>query len=450
MTAAASPNTRIEPASHATSGSEVLIGGCPVSDLARQFGTPLYVLDQASLTGMARAYQAMLDTYPGESLVLFAAKAHCNMGLCQLMQQLDCGLDLVSGGEVHTARQAGFNLANTLFNGNNKSDDELAYALAHGVGLISVDNATELEQLARVAMANGRHATILLRVAPGIECHTHDYIKTGHLDSKFGFDLSQIDAALKTISTANSAGNSPVLTLAGLHAHIGSQIFELQPYQDLATTMLAEYERIRRQHGLVMTHIDLGGGLGIKYTEADDPPSVETLAGTLVKALVDACDAVQYPYPKLLIEPGRSMVATAGTTLYEIGSFKHIPQLDKTYVAVNGGMGDNIRVALYQAQYTARVATRINEPHTKPVALVGRYCESGDILFDRLLVPETIAPGDLLIVYGTGAYNASMASNYNRVPRPATVLVKDGQAQVLVKRETWDDMTRLDLPLRPV
>ncbi|MEZ4573654.1 MAG: hypothetical protein R2857_01770 [Vampirovibrionales bacterium] len=258
MTAAASPNTRIEPASHATSGSEVLIGGCPVSDLARQFGTPLYVLDQASLTGMARAYQAMLDTYPGESLVLFAAKAHCNMGLCQLMQQLDCGLDLVSGGEVHTARQAGFNLANTLFNGNNKSDDELAYALAHGVGLISVDNATELEQLARVAMANGRHATILLRVAPGIECHTHDYIKTGHLDSKFGFDLSQIDAALKTISTANSAGNSPVLTLAGLHAHIGSQIFELQPYQDLATTMLAEYERIRRQHGLVMTHIDLG------------------------------------------------------------------------------------------------------------------------------------------------------------------------------------------------
>ena len=438
------PNTNIEPASYAVNADGVAtIGTIPVTELAKTYGTPLYVLDHETLAGMAQAYQEALKAYPGDHLVLYAAKANCSMGVCQVMTQLGLGLDLVSGGEVYTAEKAGVDLSRVNFNGNNKSADELLYAMSKGLGFISVDNAYELDQLLALTMQHEKKARILLRVTPGIECHTHEYIKTGHIDSKFGLDMSQLAGVLPLLL------NQDRVTLAGLHAHIGSQIFELDPYKDLVDLLINTYVFIRETYDVTLTHINIGGGAGIKYTEEDKPLPVSYLVNHIVEALVAACDRHNFPYPTLLLEPGRSMIATAGVTLYEVGSFKTIPDLDKTYVAVDGGMGDNIRPALYQSAYSALIANKANEPCLKTVTLAGRYCESGDVLFPELKVPESIASGDTAIVFGTGAYNYSMASNYNRVGRPAVVLVHNQKAQVLVERENWDDILLKDKFFKP-
>ncbi len=436
------PNTSMKPITYSLDdNSQPLVGGVNLVELAHTHGTPLFVLDEATLRASAKAYKETLAAvYPGASLPLYACKANMNMGLVKLMEQEGMGLDVVSGGELYTAIQAGFPMARVLFNGNNKTVQELELAIHHGVGRISADNFNDLELVHQIAAAKNKKVDLLLRVTPGIECHTHDYIKTGHVDSKFGFDLSQLPQAIEFIlETARDTIN-----LKGLHAHIGSQIFEVKPYEDLIEIMLNIYYNIREQYsGLVLEDIDLGGGLGVTYMGQDDPPAVPAALQRIAEKLAYYAKRLNYPLPRLLVEPGRSMVATAGLTLYTVGSTKEVPGLRK-YVAVDGGMGDNIRPALYQAQYSAVVANKMNAPVEETVSIVGKYCESGDVLIKGLLVPR-MESGDILAVFGTGAYNYSMASNYNRFPRPAVVLVDAGKAHVLVQRETYETIIQQDL-----
>jgi diaminopimelate decarboxylase len=437
------PNASLRPLTYIVdeSSNTASVGGVSLPELARTHGTPLYVLDEATLRAAAKAYKETLKAvYIAETLPLYACKANMSMGLVKLMEQEGMGLDVVSGGEIYTAVQAGFPMERVLFNGNNKTAQEIEMALHHGVGRISVDNFHDLELIDRIARTKGKKGDVLLRVTPGIECHTHDYIKTGHTDSKFGFDLSQLPQAIERILNENSE----TINLKGLHAHIGSQIFEVKPYEDLVEIMLNIYYNIRETYdGLVLEDLDLGGGLGVIYTGQDDPPAVPDAVQRIAEKLAFYAKRLNYPLPRLLMEPGRSMIATAGMTLYTVGSMKDVPGLRK-YVAVDGGMGDNIRPALYQAQYTAMVANKVLSPVEETITLVGKYCESGDVLIKDMPVPM-LEEGDIIAVFGTGAYNYTMSSNYNRFPRPATVLVENGRSHVLVQRETFDTVIQQDL-----
>ncbi|WP_303672528.1 diaminopimelate decarboxylase [Vampirovibrio chlorellavorus] len=436
------PNTSLKPISYTLDdNNQPLVGGVNLVELARTHGTPLFVLDETTIRAAAKAYtQTLAAAYPAASLPLYACKANMNMGLVKLMEQCGMGLDVVSGGELYTAIQAGFPMERVLFNGNNKTAQELELAIHHGIGRISADNFQDLELIHKIAAAKGKKVDVLLRITPGIECHTHDYIKTGHVDSKFGFDLSQLPVAIDRILEEFRE----TIVLKGLHAHIGSQIFEVRPYEDLIEVMMNIYYNIREQYsGLVLEDIDLGGGLGITYTGQDDPPAVPDAVTRIAEKLAAYAKRLNYPLPRLLMEPGRSLIATAGLTLYSVGSMKDVPGVRK-YVAVDGGMGDNIRPALYQAQYSALVANKVGAPVEETVSIVGKYCESGDILIKGLPVPR-LENGDVLVVFGTGAYNYSMASNYNRFPRPAVVLVGNGKAHVLVQRETYDTIIQQDL-----
>jgi diaminopimelate decarboxylase len=439
----ASPNASLRPLTYSVDESTncAQVGGVSLRDLAHKHGTPLYVLDEFSLRAAAKAYKETLKSaYSGKTLPLYACKANMSMALVKLMEQEGMGLDVVSGGEIYTAVQAGFPMERVLFNGNNKTAQEIELALHHGIGRISVDNFHDLILIDRIARMKGKKADVLLRVTPGIECHTHDYIKTGNIDSKFGFDLSQLPTAIEQILTEYADS----IQLKGLHAHIGSQIFEVKPYEDLIEIMLNIYYNIREQYtGLILEDLDLGGGLGVMYTGQDDPPAVPDAVRRIADKLTQYAKRLNYPLPRLLLEPGRSMVATAGFTLYTVGSMKEVPGICK-YVAVDGGMGDNIRPALYQAQYSAMVANKVTIPIEETVTLVGKYCESGDVLIKNLPVPR-LEEGDLIAVFGTGAYNYTMSSNYNRFPRPATVLVENGKSHVIVQRETYDTIIQQDL-----
>jgi diaminopimelate decarboxylase len=326
------------------------------------------------------------------------------------------------------------------FHGNNKSIDELILALEVGCTII-VDNWLELERLASLASQSpDQPIRMMLRLTPGIECHTHEYIRTGHLDSKFGFDPNQLDAVFTFLSQQAS------LTCIGLHAHIGSQIFERQPHQDLAGVLVEWLQKAQAYH-LPIEELNIGGGLGIRYTESDDPPSIEEWVKAACQAIVNTCQNNQLPLPKLLAEPGRSLIGTACVTAYTVGSSKVIPDL-RTYVAVDGGMSDNPRPITYQSLYRVVVANRMSAPLEETVTLAGKHCESGDILIKNAQLPKT-QPDDILVVMGTGAYNYSMASNYNRLPRPAAVLVNEGEANLILQRETYQDLIRQDrLPQR--
>ncbi len=435
-------NQSIQPQSyHVNSLGHACIGDMDLTELARTYGTPLYVLDAETFRSMAQTYtSALTEHYPESSLVLYAAKAQMNMGICKLAESEGLGLDVVSGGELYTAIQAGFPLENVFFNGNNKSIDEIELALHHEIGRITVDNPDELALVHKVAQKKGVKAQVLLRVSPGIECHTHDYIKTGQLDSKFGFNLSDLGPVMERIT----GEYKETIELKGLHAHIGSQIFEVRPFDDLIETLLNIYYNIRENYnGLTLTDINLGGGLGVAYTSNDDPMNVEKTIAHIAERLVAYANNLKYPLPRLMMEPGRSMIANAGVTLYTLGSSKSVPGIRK-YVAVDGGMGDNIRPALYQADYSAIVANKANRPFDETVTIAGKYCESGDILIKNLELPA-VEPGDFLLVFGTGAYNYSMASNYNRVPRPAVVLIEESEAHLLVRRENYEHVAALDV-----
>jgi diaminopimelate decarboxylase len=437
----ASPNRNLAPISAGLDPEGRLsVGGCLLSDLARTYGTPLYVLDEATLRATCRAYrEALAAHYPGEALALYASKANSSLALSALVASEGLGLDAVSAGELLTALQGGMPAERIVLHGNNKSREELALAVGHGVTVV-IDNWRDLELLADLAPGFSEPVRLMLRFTPGIECHTHEYIRTGHLDSKFGFDPDQLDAVLHHLASCDWA------RLTGLHAHIGSQIFELQPHRDLAGVLADALERARAL-GHPVTDLNVGGGLGIRYVISDDPPSIQEWVGTVAEAVASACRERGLQLPRLLCEPGRSLVATAGVTLYEIGSCKDISGI-RTYLSVDGGMSDNPRPITYQSLYTAVLADRPGAEATETVTVAGKHCESGDVLLKDVALPPATS-GDILAVFATGAYNASMGSNYNRIPRPAAVLVHDGQADLVQRRELPEELLRYDvLPSR--
>ena len=437
----ASPNRNLAPISAAVDAEgRLLVGGCVLSDLARAYGTPLYVLDEATLRATCRAYrEALAAHYPGEALALYASKANSSLALSALVASEGLGLDAVSAGELLTALQGGMPAERIVLHGNNKSREELALAAGSGVTVV-IDNWRDLELLADLAPGFSEPVRLMLRFTPGIECHTHEYIRTGHLDSKFGFDPDQLEAVLQHLVGCGWA------RLTGLHAHIGSQIFELQPHRDLAGVLADALQRARAL-GHPVTDLNVGGGLGIRYVASDDPPSIQEWVAAVAEAVAGACRERGLELPRLLCEPGRSLVATAGVTLYEVGSRKDIPGL-RTYLSVDGGMSDNPRPITYQSQYTAVLADRPAAEATETVTVAGKHCESGDVLLKDVLLPPATS-GDVLAVLATGAYNASMSSNYNRIPRPAAVLVTGGQADLVQRREQPEDLLRYDvLPSR--
>ena len=413
------------------------IGGCDLVELADKYGTPLYVIDEETIRKICADYKEAFKSYPKVNM-MYASKALCTSAISALIADESFGFDAVSAGEIYTIHNAGVDMSKVLFNGNNKSFDELTLAIELGVGRISVDNFFELSLLNEIAKSHNKVIDILLRITPGIECHTHEYIQTGHLDSKFGFDLTQIDEAIELI--LNDYTN---LKLHGLHAHIGSQIFETSIYGDEIEILTKEIARLDEKFGLKLDEINIGGGLGVKYTDKDCPPSTYSIAEIVINRLSECIAKYQIAPPTLFIEPGRSIISTAGVTLYTTGSSKQVPK-GKRYVAIDGGMADNARPSMYQAEYSAQIANKPNSELAQTVTIAGRFCESGDILIKEIKLPE-IEEGDILCVYNTGAYNYSMASNYNRVQKPAMVLVNNSQSDIIIKRESLNDLVAHDI-----
>jgi diaminopimelate decarboxylase len=419
-----------------TPDGHLALDGVDVVAVAAEYGTPLYIYDEATLRGRSRAYRdSLASAYPGESLVCYAGKAYCAPWLLRVIDDEGLGLDVVSGGELYAARQAGFPPERIYFHGNNKAESELAAALDASVGRIVVDNLDEIEALARLVADRGTSQKVLLRVAPGVEAHTHVHIQTGVLDTKFGLSIQTGAAAAGVAALRATRG----LELEGLHAHIGSQVFELEPYRETVARAFAFGASV----GLEMREFSPGGGFGVRYTPVDvDMRPAEATAG-VAAAVCEAAAAAGIGLPRLSIEPGRSIVGPAGVALYTVGSLKRIEGV-RTYVAVDGGMADNIRPTAYGAVYTPLLANRALEPATETVAIAGRYCESGDVLVRDARLPAPVV-GDLVSVPASGAYQLSMASNYNLVPRPAVVVIANGQARLVRRRETYADLLQADL-----
>ena len=370
--------------------------------------------------------------------MMYASKALMTKAIAKILDEEKFGFDVVSGGEFYTVLKAGVNPEKVLLNGSNKSIEELEMAVDNNIGRISVDNFLELALLDNILKSKNKTQDILLRITPGIECHTHEYIQTGHLDSKFGFDLTQIDEVIELIIEEYTS-----LNLKGLHAHIGSQIFETKVYYDEIQVMCEQFRRIKDKFDIELTEMNIGGGLGVTYTEEDTPPSTYEIANIIISSINDGIKKYNLPEPTIFIEPGRSIVATAGCTLYTVGSSKQVPN-GKKYIAVDGGMADNPRPAMYQAIYRAVIANNAENEDKENVTIAGRFCESGDILIKHIELPKT-NEGDILCVFNTGAYGYSMSSNYNRVLKPAMVLVNNGKSDIIIKRESYDDLIRHDL-----
>ncbi|MFC9710002.1 diaminopimelate decarboxylase [Paenibacillus sp. NPDC056933] len=415
------------------------IGGVDTTDLKEQFGTPLYVVDEQLVRERCREYMEAFRASGLGFQVAYASKAFCVMAMCALAAEEGLSLDVVSDGELFTALQAGFPAERIHFHGNNKTLEEIEMALDAEIGCFVVDNFNELHLLQAVAADKNRKVNILLRVTPGVEAHTHEYISTGQTDSKFGFDIGN-GTAFEAIELASKQSN---LVLLGVHSHIGSQIFEVEGFQ-MAVQRVAEfaaavYERLN----VAFKVVNLGGGFGIRYIDGDTPLEVSQYVKAITDAVKNHFAQIGYAVPEIWVEPGRSIVGEAGTTLYTVGTSKDIPGVRK-YVAVDGGMTDNPRPALYESKYEAVLANRANEAAHETVSVAGKCCESGDMLIWDLELPK-VQSGDLLAVACTGAYNYSMASNYNRIRRPAVVFVKDGQGDVVVRRETYQDIIQNDL-----
>jgi diaminopimelate decarboxylase len=439
----AAPNQQILPLTAKVNAKDCLeVGGCDVTALVQQFGSPLYILDEASLRIACQQYRdGWKKYYPGEALVIYASKAWSCLAVCAIADSEGLGIDVVSGGEILTALKAGVSSDQIYFHGNNKSVAELELAISQNCKIIA-DNWLELEHIASIASTAGKNVPVMIRLTPGIECHTHEYIRTGHLDSKFGFDPNQLDEVFTWLTTQSN------LTCFGVHAHIGSQIFEQQPHKDLAGVMV-EWYKLALSHGLPITEINVGGGLGIKYTEADDPQSIDEWVNNVATALKIACEQHGVAYPRVISEPGRSLVGSSCVTAYTVGGSKTVPGI-RTYLSIDGGMSDNPRPITYQSQYRAMIANKMSAPMSETVTIAGKHCESGDILIKDAQI-ATAVPGDILVVPATGAYNYSMSSNYNRITRPAAVLVQNGEANVIIQRESYDDLLRYDsLPERLV
>ena len=417
------------------------IGGCDTVELAKEYGTPLYVMDENLIRKNCRMYvDALNKYYNGKGKILYASKAFCSLAMCRIAKEEGMGIDVVSGGELYTAKKADFPMENVYFHGNNKTEDELKLALSVGVGRIVVDNIYELELLDSIAAEMNKKADILFRIKPGIDAHTHDFIMTGQIDSKFGTALENGEA-FELIKKASELKN---VNIVGIHCHIGSQIFDISPFKSAAEIMLSFVAKLKNELNITIKELNLGGGFGIQYVPSDDPVSYDEYIRIVSEVFNETSQKLGIETPDVLMEPGRSIVGSAGLTLYKIGAVKKIPDV-RTYVTVNGGMADNPRYILYDAEYEFLIANKAKAKKDMTVTVAGKCCESGDLLGENVLLPKETEVGDILAVLTTGAYNYSMSSNYNRIPRPAVIMIKDGMPRVVIKRETYEDVIRNDL-----
>lgn len=416
------------------------IGGLDCVELIKEFGSPLYVFDEDMIRRNCAQFRESIDeNYDSNGLCLYASKAFCCKEMCRIIADEKCGLDVVSGGEIYTAWKSDFPMDKVVFHGNNKTLQELELAVRRGVGRIVVDNINELYTLEDVCRRVDRQVKVYLRIKPGIDAHTHDFIRTGQIDSKFGFAL-ETQEALHAVEQALLCEH---LTLTGVHCHIGSQIFELDPFTLAAEVMVNFMAELRNKFGVIVEELDLGGGFGIRYTEKDHPLPYSEFMKPVSATVKRLCAQLNFPVPKVMIEPGRAIVGPAGMTLYTVGSVKEIPGI-RTYVSVDGGMGDNPRYILYGSEYEAVVANKASLEKTATMTLAGKYCESGDLIGENMSIQQVEA-GDILAILATGAYNYSMSSNYNRMPRLPVIMVRDGKARVVVRRETYDDLIERDV-----
>ncbi|MGP4079453.1 diaminopimelate decarboxylase [Pseudalkalibacillus sp. R45] len=415
------------------------IGGVDSVELAAQYGTPLFVYDVGLIRKRAREFKSSFQKANVKGKVSYASKAFSSIALIQVVHEEGLCLDVASGGELYTAVAAGFPVDKIHFHGNNKSPEELRMALELGIGCIVVDNFHEIDLLKRICRELDIKVSILIRLTPGIKAYTHDYIATGQTDSKFGFDLhnGQAEEAIKLVLNSNS------FELLGVHCHIGSQVIETDRYVVTVDAIFDHIKRWKEEVAFVPDVVNLGGGFGIRYTDEDPVLSPHVYVDKIIEAVKRNVHELNIKMPEVWIEPGRSLVGEAGTTLYKIGSQKEIPNI-RTYLSIDGGMSDNLRPALYQAKYEAAIANKMTAKHDRKVTVSGKCCESGDMLIWEVLLPET-CPDDLLAVFCTGAYGYCMANNYNRLPKPAVVFVENGEAQLVIKRETYEDLLRLDL-----
>lgn len=419
--------------------NELFIGGISSTELVSRFGSPLYVMDESLLIDTCKKYYRNFKCLENNNRVAYAGKAFLTKAMCRLIDEQGLYLDVVSGGELYTAYKAEFPLDKIFFHGNNKSINEVELGVKLGVGVFVVDNLNEMRRLNEIAKKYNKKQNIYLRLTPGIEAHTHEYIKTGQIDSKFGFapvGETIIDAVKLALDCEN-------INLRGLHCHIGSQIFEIQPYEDAVEIMLKFIKNIKEETGHTIPELDLGGGFGIHYTDEDKPKEISDYCTSILNKVDEVCEKLNIERPILTIEPGRSIVGNAGTTLYTIGSIKKIQGV-RTYVSVDGGMTDNIRPALYGAKYEMAIANKITDKCNDRVAIAGKCCESGDVFVNDICIQKPDI-GDILAVFSTGAYGFSMSSNYNKNPKAAVVFVKDGSARVISKRQSYEELLSLEV-----
>lgn len=415
------------------------IGGCDAADLAREFGTPLFVFCEETFRRRAREFR---HAFP-DSTVYYAAKAFPCRAVCEIAEEEGLGLDVASGGELHTALAAGFPPERMILHGNNKQEADIARAVEAGVGRIAIDNLEEVDRVDAAAAAAGTRQAVVLRVTPGVEAHTHHYIQTGQEDSKFGLSIEG-GLAMKAASLAADRGS---LDLVGVHAHIGSNIFSYDPFGKTIEILFELLASVESTLGVSLHEVNLGGGIGIPYLAGDYPVRLDLLAQLVRETAEREAERHEIPLPDLAFEPGRFVVGNAMVTLYTVGVIKEVPGI-RTYVSVDGGMSDNIRPALYEARYAALLANKARHEPARVVTIAGMHCESGDILVRDVGLPQSVERGDVLVLPATGAYCYSMASNYNQQPRPAVVLVREGDARVIVRRESMDDLVRLHDSLR--
>lgn len=416
------------------------VGGVDTIALAKEYGTPLYVMDEALIRKNCRSFRESIERcYDGNGLVCYASKAFSCKEMYRIAASEQLGVDVVSAGELYTALSAGFPAEHIVFHGNNKTPQELEYAVDSEVGRIIVDNLTELELLEQIAKKADKTVSVMFRIKPGIDAHTHSFIRTGQIDSKFGFALETGEA----MAAVKEAAVLHHVKLKGLHCHIGSQIFDVDPFVEAAKVMMRFIAEIKQELGLTIGELNLGGGFGIKYTGEDKPVPYDCYMEPVSEAIKAAAAQYELPVPFVYIEPGRSIVGAAGITLYTVGAVKEIPNI-RTYVSIDGGMTDNPRYALYESRYEMLLANKAAEEKTENVTVAGKCCESGDLLGKDIPLQKA-EPGDILAVLSTGAYNYSMASNYNRIGRPAVVMLNDGKARLIVKRESLEDLVKNDL-----
>jgi diaminopimelate decarboxylase len=428
-------NAAVNPQGH------LVVGGCDVMDLMAEFGSPLYVYDEETLRHRCRQYVSGLRSVAPDALAIYASKAFANAAIFRLVAEEGMGLDVVSGGEITLAHRAGFPMERVYFHGNNKQPDEIELAASLGVGRFVVDNFYELKLLDALGRRLQVRVPALIRVGPGVEAHTHEYRKTGTLDSKFGIPIATGQAETAVFQAVRAKG----IQLIGLHAHVGSQIFEMAPYLETIQIVLEFAARMRDSYALELREFSPGGGWGISYTDEDDPIEPDEVASTVARAVWKTAAEQGLGTPRIVIEPGRSIVGQAGVALYTVGSIKDIPGI-RRYVSVDGGMADNIRPALYGAAYQPILANRMNEAPNQRVTVAGRYCESGDVLVKDAWLPQ-LRSDDVIALPASGAYNLAMSSNYNMALRPAVVLVNEGNARLIRRRETYEDLLAVETDL---